>query len=369
MVLMGSENMEKQIEELKEQYAKTKYNKATNKYLGILRAKIARINKEMASKKGMKGKGFAVKKTGDATVALVGFPNAGKSSLLNALTNVESKVADYAFTTLTVIPGMLDINSAKIQILDIPGLIEGAGIGKGESAKIASVIRVSDLVVFVVDANEYEKLIGLIKELHQLGIIFGGKKSSINVEKTPTGGIKITGKSSKIEDQDNIKEVLNALGIFNANVILSGNPAIEDIVEFLEEGNVYMRGIIALNKIDISKGFMHAKKTLEMNTGMKVIPISALANEGIGQLKEEVFRELGIIRVYLKKSGEEPDIKNPLILKAGSSIADLGAKLRLKTEKRLRGAYITGKSVRFNNQKVGINHIVSDKDIVTLLYG
>ena len=115
--------LQKELEELQKEYAKTKDNKATNKYVGLLRAKMARVRRALAERKSKKGTGFGVKKSGDATVVLVGFPNAGKSSLINRITDANSKVAGYAFTTLGTIPGMLEYNGASIQVLDVPGLI------------------------------------------------------------------------------------------------------------------------------------------------------------------------------------------------------------------------------------------------------
>ena len=70
--------MQERLEELKDEYAKTKDNKATNKYVGLLRAKMAKLRKALAERKSKKGTGFSIKKSGDATVVLVGFPNAGK---------------------------------------------------------------------------------------------------------------------------------------------------------------------------------------------------------------------------------------------------------------------------------------------------
>lgn len=101
---------------------------ATEYHLGLLKAKLAKYRSQLLepSKKGEKGEGFDVLKSGDARVALIGFPSVGKSTLLSTLTKTESEAANYEFTTLTCIPGVIEYKGANIQLLDLPGIIEGA---------------------------------------------------------------------------------------------------------------------------------------------------------------------------------------------------------------------------------------------------
>ena len=156
-----------QIRELQEELERTPYNKATSKHIGRIKAKIARLRDEAVSR-AMKsaggGEGFTVKKSGDATVVLVGFPSTGKSTLLNKLTGTNSEVGAYAFTTLTVVPGALEHKGAKIQILDIPGLIAGAAMGKGRGKEVIGVVRGADFIVVLVDVFNEAHVDVLLRE-------------------------------------------------------------------------------------------------------------------------------------------------------------------------------------------------------------
>lgn len=86
-------------------------------------------------------------KSGDARIALVGFPSVGKSTFLSKITKTKSEVAAYAFTTLTAIPGVLEYGGAEIQVLDLPGIIEGASEGKGRGRQVISAAKVGYAVV------------------------------------------------------------------------------------------------------------------------------------------------------------------------------------------------------------------------------
>ncbi|KAI8436258.1 hypothetical protein MSG28_004306 [Choristoneura fumiferana] len=96
------------ISEIEKEIARTQKNKATEYHLGLLKAKLAKYRSQLlepSKKGGDKGEGFDVLKSGDARVALIGFPSVGKSTLLSTLTHTHSEAASYEFTTLTCIPG------------------------------------------------------------------------------------------------------------------------------------------------------------------------------------------------------------------------------------------------------------------------
>lgn len=166
-------DLPEQIFELEEKIRKTPYHKGTEHQVGRWRARIAKLKHQMWGRQTKKvggGQGYAVKKSGDATVVLVGPPSVGKSSLINRFSLAKSKVGSYDFTTLTVIPGMMKYKGAMIQIFDLPGLVSGAAQGKSRSREVLSVIRTADLVLVVVDLARVKMVDQIKKELGEFGI-------------------------------------------------------------------------------------------------------------------------------------------------------------------------------------------------------
>jgi ribosome-interacting GTPase 1 len=105
-----SSGVQQRIADIEYEIKKTQKNKATNAHLCLLRGSLAKLRTqvmEAAKKQGGGGEGFDVKKNGDATVAMIGFPSVGKSSFLSKVTKTESEVAAWTFTTLTCIPGVI----------------------------------------------------------------------------------------------------------------------------------------------------------------------------------------------------------------------------------------------------------------------
>src|SRR5436190_8431162 len=114
---------------------------------------------------------IAVRREGAAQIAFVGAPNAGKSSLLQALSNVQIATGDYAFTTTRPVPALTRIHDVLVQLVEIPGLIEGAGEGRGGGRAFMGVLRNADAVVLCQDsAAAPDALLTILRELEEASI-------------------------------------------------------------------------------------------------------------------------------------------------------------------------------------------------------
>ncbi|MGC8669767.1 MAG: GTPase [Candidatus Micrarchaeia archaeon] len=357
--------LEEKLETLKEEYSKTKYNKATDKHLGILRRKIAEVKKGIIeASKGKHGKGFFVKRNGDATVALVGFPSTGKSTIINELAGTNSKTAPHAFTTLEIIPGMLVYKGAHIQIFDMPGIIEGANLGIGGGRSVISALRNVDLVVFVVDVFGYEKIGVLLKELKMLDININKGIPKVKIEKVESNiGIVVEKNASSISSSD-IKVVLRSFNIFNARVFIEDDLSIDELIGLITGRSCYLKAIAVLNKIDMQKNYKEIADKISNEYGIETVPISAINKANIEELKEAIYKGIGIMTVYLRpKNG----VNEPIILHKGSTVADAALKVHTELKNQLKCAYVSGPSAKFANQKVGASHVLYDGDIVTFI--
>lgn len=135
--------------------------------------KISQLRKGIEKKKQKEKKkgsrpGIAVKKEGIGQIALIGLPNSGKSTLLNEFTGVDTKVASYPFTTKKPAVGMMDYFGGKIQLIELPSIVEGSSAGKADGLQILSVARNADALLIVAKSREEKQLVE--KELSSVGI-------------------------------------------------------------------------------------------------------------------------------------------------------------------------------------------------------
>jgi len=352
-------DIQEEIKRIEEEIRNTKYNKATESHIGKLKAKLARLREEVRKKTGKGGKGYGIKKTGDARIVLVGFPSVGKSTLLNKLTNAESKVGDYEFTTLDVIPGMMEYNGAKIQILDVPGLIEKGSKGRGRGKEVLSVIRTADLVLILVDARKPEQEETIRKELYDAGFRLDRKKPDIIIKKRSHGGLDIKMVFPSLSPET-VKSVLQEFKVLNAEVLIRDKTGTDDLVDVLIGNRVYTPSLVIANKTDLISE--KEKKLLEKKD---ILCISAVLEIGLNKLREKIWEKLGLIRVYSKKIGKGPE-KQPMIVKKGSTVWDVCERIHKEFARHFDYAKIWGKSAKFPGQRVGKEYVLSDGDIVEI---
>jgi len=358
------------IKAIQDEMAKTQINKATEHHIGLLKAKIAKLKREqeenIIKKSGMKSDGFDVRRTGDATVVFIGLPSVGKSTLLNKMTNAESTVGAFTFTTLTVVPGMMDYRGAKIQVLDLPGIIKGASTGKGLGKRILSVARTADLVLLMLDVFQPYHEDVLVNELGNIGIRLNQLPPNITIEKASMGGIAIAQqvKLTKITEK-HLKDILHLYGIVSARVVIRENITSEQLADHVAGNISYSKAITVLNKIDlVDKKFL---KELKKKIKSEVIEVSANSNINIELLKEKIYERLKFIRIYMRPKGGETDFKEPLIAREGDTVEDICNKLHRRMRREFRYSLVWGKSVKFGGQRVGLNHILLDEDVLTII--
>ncbi len=354
------------IAEIEEEIANTKYNKATQHHIGKLKAKLAQLREEVIiSSSGPKGSGYGVRKAGDATVALVGLPSVGKSTLLNCLTDAESETGSYAFTTLDVVPGVLKYKDANIQILDLPGLIEGAARGAGRGKEVLSVIRSADLIIHVIDAVEPAPHV-ILKELFDSGIRLNGRPPNGSVSKTGIGGIEVISTIAQDVEDEAIKTVVREYGLVNAQVVLREKITLDDLVDILAKTRVYAPSFNVLTKVDMVNK-EQLKEARELCKDGKTIEVSAPTKKGIIKLKNQIYNSLDFISVYMKPQGEKADLEEPMVVRKGTTIAEICQRLHRDFTRKFRYSQVWGTSAKFPGQTVGLNHEVKDRDVVSII--
>ena len=356
------------IRAIEEEMSRTQVHKHTEHHVGLLKAKLAKLKAEQersqSSKQG--GVGFELKKGGDCTVVLIGLPSVGKSTILNHLTNAKSRVAAYAFTTLTVVPGLLEFQGAKIQILDLPGIISGAATGMGRGRRVLSVAKNADLIMLVLDVFQPDQVNTLIKELYEIGIRLNTRPPNVSVNRATQGGLGITAACKLTHlTEPTVRAIMNIYKINHGGVIIREDITDDQLIDVIAGNRRYIPSITVLNKIDL----VNPKYVDEVKTriGGDMIPISADQNVNLEELKAAIYNSLKLIKVYLKPRNGSPDFEEPLIVTAGSTISDVCNKIHRKVAAEAKYALVSGNSVRFSPQRVGMDHIVEDHDVVTII--
>jgi ribosome-interacting GTPase 1 len=361
-------SIEEQIVAVEDEIRNTAYNKATQFHIGRLKAKLAvlRLERETRAKGKGGGVGYGVRKSGNATVGLVGYPSVGKSTLLNRLTAADSETGAYDFTTLSIIPGMLRWGGASIQILDMPGLVPGASRGRGRGREVLSVVRSTDLVLFLIDP-EHRDLRALVRELEGAGVRINGRPPRIVVTHGERGGLTVSSTVRLTHLAGGLAlPIAREFGFHNGSIVFREDATADQLIDTLAGNRVYLPALMVVNKAELLTAEERAQIAREARP-FEAIFVSAREGTGLSELIERLGHALRFIRVYVKPPGRPPDREAPVILREGDSIAALLRRLPAELDRTFRAAQVWGRSARFPGQTVGRDHLLADEDVVTIV--
>ncbi len=247
-----------------------------------------------------------VRREGAAQIALVGPPNAGKSSLLQALSDIQIKTGDYAFTTLRPVPALTRIGGVLVQLVEIPGLIEGAHEDRGGGRALLGVLRNADAIVYCRAANDTTDAIDVVRS----------EVAAAGIEK----------------------------------------PSIVALTKFDELPDP--AGVLPGRSLTTLVVLRHRLRSSSC-------PVSVLDDASLDGLREAIWSLTGLIRVIPRRDGEVDE--EPFALPAGASVADLADRVHHELAESCTGARVWGESARFAGQRVGRGHVLADGDVVEVL--
>lgn len=317
---------------LEELIAKIPKHKGTDRLRGDLRRKLSQLKKEAEvarhSKKGGKSYLYVVQREGAAQVALVGFANSGKSSILASVTNATPVIAEYPISTLTPLPGMMPFEDIQIQLVDLPPVGNESTDGW-----VSGILRTADALLIVLDLTEDPEVQAELL-IEQLG------RWNIKILPNPsTSQFRLSIPNSRLRRGDEATEPRTPVGI-SIRALLVGNKN---------------------DQPSTKESFMRLKE--KYSHLCTCISVSALKKENIEELKREIFGISGIIRVYSKPPGKEPDFSTPFTISSGSSVLELAESIHKDFVPNLKFARIWG-SARFGGQRVEKSYVLKDRDIV-----
>lgn len=355
-----------QIKELEKQISETKYNKKTQHAIGIMKAKIAKLKEKQEARSGGGGggQGYTVSKSGDGTVILLGYPSVGKSSLLNELTDANSEVGAFAFTTLTVIPGTMKFKDAAIQILDVPGIVAGAASGRGRGKEVLSTMHSADLVLVILDALHPENFDSIIKEARDSHIRINEEKPDVKLKRTVKGGVDYAATLPLTKmDRKTVESILREFRFNNCQIVIRSDINSDQLIDVIEKNKKYVPGAVILNKVDLidEEQLKEIKKKYPID-----LCISTHEKINLDELKDLVYDKLNFMRIYTKEKGKPADMNEPLIIFRGSNVERVCMKLHKDFVSKFKFCRVWGESAKFPGQKLALKHVLKDKDIVEI---
>jgi uncharacterized protein len=300
---------------LKKMWALLPKHKASEKLQAELKTKISETKDEVETERKHPkkvGVSYKIPKQGAGQYVLVGGPNTGKSRLLSRLTRAAPEVAPYPFTTREPLPGMMEWEDARVQLIDLPPIT-----GDFMEGYVSSIVRSADAALLVID----------------------------------------------LEDDDGpfaAEAVLERLGLTKTMLVGEKPTVIEDLtVE-------YIRTLVVANKSDVPGADERLDIVRDLfGQRFQIQTVAAEPGTGLEELRTAIYRFLNVIRVYTKQPGKPPDLTSPFTCPIGSTLVEMASLVHRDFAEGLKSARIWGTGV-FDGQTVKRDHVLHDKDVVEL---
>jgi ribosome-interacting GTPase 1 len=273
--------LDEKISRLEDMIALLPKHKGTDHLFADLKRRLARLKdeQEAGGRKAGRGGGLDFEREGAAQVVLVGPPNAGKSSLLRALTHASPEVAEYPFTTQHLLPGMIGFEDIQIQLVDSPAVS-----AQFMPVHLLGVVRGADAVLLVADLST----------------------------------------DSLLEDLEAVLRAFELRKMSFAREWGAGEEAER------------VRARILANKLDAPGAAERLELLREWaGAGLEVLPVSCLDRRGLPELPAGLFGWLRIVRVYTKHPGEKAELQKPYTLFAGETVGGLCGRIHKDFAERL----------------------------------
>ncbi|MBA4189961.1 MAG: GTP-binding protein [Planctomycetaceae bacterium] len=301
---------------LKEMWVLLPKHKASEKVQAELKTKISELTDQIEQAKSGPKKAapgsYKFPRQGAGQIAFVGPPNAGKSQLLTKLTKATPTVAPYPFTTREPIPGMMDYEDTRVQLIDLPPITADQF-----EPFITDVTRAADAAVLFLDLSD---------------------------DDGPTA----------------TQAVLDRLKLARRELVPPGTPPIDDPAVYA------LPTILLATKSDDEAADIRLEIAREsFGTRFPLHIISAERGDGLPELRKTLYDLLGVMRIYTKQPGKPADMTSPFTPLIGSTVSELAGRVHRDLEDTVKSARVWGTSVH-DGQTVGRDHILHDKDIVEL---
>ncbi len=303
---------EEKIAALEEMLRVIPKHKGTDKLQGDLRSRLSKLKHEPKRKGAARGHSHKIPHEGAGQVVLVGPPNAGKSSLVAALTHAQPEVAVYPLTTREATPGMMPYEDIAFQLVDLPPICE-----EHVEPWVYDLVRAGDLTWLVVSIER------------------------------PLAG------------HDLVLELLGAkaIGLYPAG---TAGP------EERRPGWMYKPALLVVTGMD-RDGATDDLAVLQelLQQPWPTVPVSCASGSGLEQLGPCTFTALDIMRIYTKEPRKEADRDRPFTLRRGSTVADLARTIHKDIADGLKFARVWGPSA-FDGQSVKDAHVLQEGDVVEI---